>query len=1022
MNGDGLADVVIGAPGHFDLPGHEVYPSAVVYYGSGSPPYLTAPTTLPSSPCLGDFQLLSAFGGSVSTAGDVDGDGIYDVIIGAPGETYGSSTTRNGEVCIFPGHSGTGVSASSFYRILAPDPNPLPPLSAIRSFGASVSTAGDVNGDGIHDVLIGAPFSVTIPQSGNGAGAVFLYRGTAGAAPTLSWVQPGDNANANFGASVANAGDLNGDGFADVVVGAPHNSAYQSNAGAVFVFHGADSASGIAVPANYCDPSNVFTTIPAQYCEFGPSAGALLGTSVATAGDLNADGYADAAIGIAGFPSTLGGLSAVEIVYGRGDGSYVLGDPVLSSEAIISVATAGDTDGDGFSEVLIGVPTYNGGQTNEGLVSLYRGTANPPQTNTPWQFAPTNSARTGDSIATPDVNGDGRADIVIGVLGFDNGLTDPGRGVRVLHAAVRELLVAAADHRQRQHDLLGAVAGAQLGLSVANAGDVNNDGVEDLIVGSPGDSRALVLNGSLGGLPFSVSQNLIGTAGTRFGQSLTGAGDVNGDGFADVVIGAPLDETSGALADEGVARLLRGSAGGLVATSWAAHSAQAGAQYGGRVSGAGDVNRDGYSDVLVAAPLYAGNIGPFPTTTGLVSAVPRWAEWPRDDSCLVSHGRRLGRESQPDRPGPRLHRRRRCRRLQRSVAPIDQLLGAQLARAAGLPGQGDAPLFLASLPGVTAAGGDVTGDGLSDLVVGDSGALTANLFAGPIASTTPIWTLTGPANSEFGGRVATGDVNGDGISDVLVGAPGFDNAFADAGRVSLYLANLGAGDNGFSLQPFQSELVPPGCNFCLLKSIALLGRTTSSPQNFFVSANAHSAAGSTRLRFQWEVKSLGSALNGAGLGQNGPVGVLGAFQVVSSSPIPAPTPRPRSTGGCASRPTTRSSRARAGSRSPATARTRVTCAASRIRTATASPTPPTTARPSRAPTRRTRTATASETCATTAATSRTRESLRTRLASSPRIRGPRSPAASATTTTTAGATCATPTSRAYPVSWSAPAT
>ena len=431
LNGDGRADVVVGAPGISTFtataPGY-----AVVYYGQATAPYLGSPISLPSTACITGVAASTAdFGFSVSTAGDVDADGVDDVMIGAPSTLLSSDVPpkRTGMVCIFPGHAGTGISASSSYHLLAPDPLSTPPFGRISGFGASVSTAGDVNGDGIRDVLIGAPSSQTATS---GVGATFLYRGTGGS-PALSWVQAGDNANANFGTSVANAGDLNGDGFADIVIGAPHNGAYLANSGAVFIFHGADSASGISVPATDCDPSNIYTTIPAQYCDFGPAAGAQMGASVATAGDLNADGYADVAVGMPGVSNALGGTGAVEIIYGHNAGGYVFGDQVLTVDVTslgsglgASVATAGDTDGNGFSELLAGTPGHASGQVEEGLVTLWAGSANPPPNSTVWQFAPANAARTGDSLATADVNGDGRSDVVIGAPLFDGGASDQG--------------------------------------------------------------------------------------------------------------------------------------------------------------------------------------------------------------------------------------------------------------------------------------------------------------------------------------------------------------------------------------------------------------------------------------------------------------------------------------------------------------------------------------------------------------------------------------------------------------------
>ena len=887
VNGDGLADVVIGAPGHFDLPGHEVYPYAVVYYGSATPPYLTNPTTLPSAPCLGDFQLGSTFGGAVSTAGDVDADGIDDVIVGAPGETYSG---RFGEVCIFPGHSGTGVSASSFYRILAPDPTPLPPLADVRAFGASVSTAGDVNGDGIPDVLIGAPSSATTLKSGTGA--VFLYLGTTGAAPTLSWVQPGDNTGGNFGASVANAGDMNGDGLADIVVGAPHNSAYLSNAGAVFIFHGAANATGIAVPASDCDPPNTLTTIPAQYCEFAGSAGAQLGSSVATAGDLNADGYADAAIGESGFASLLGGKSAVNIIYGRGDGSYVFGDQVLSTEAIISVATAGDTDGNGFSELLIGKPSYSNGQSGEGLVSLFSGSANPPPATTVWNFAPANAARAGDSIATADVNGDGRADILIGAPLFDGGATDQGAvfvfetPVSVSPSAPLPTTVNAT------HTYLGPSANANLGQSVANAGDVNDDGFEDVLIGAPGVDQVTLLLGSSTGLPATTSSSQLLTvhSGTRFGQSVAGVGDVNGDGYADVVIGAPNDETAGTLADEGVAYLFLSLRNQLGWTPvWSTHSGVAGAHLGGVVAGAGDTNGDGRSDVLVAAPDLSVPSGGFSVRVGLaelflgvggpggLANTPAWTiQGFGSIANGTSEGGDLGPAGDIDADG---------------LADfwVQEVVSGRFGahNILVLRGQPSGVAVLgAVLTGLTAAPGDLNGDGKTDLVVGDSSALSVNAYLGPFASTVPFWTLAGPAGSEFGARLGTGDVNGDGTSDVLVGAPGFDGSVTDGGRVSLYLGNAPIYDDGLMVQPLQQELLPPGCvNGCLSRVVQPGTKTTGAPGQIILTEVARNPGGSTTLDFQWELQPLGTPLGGVETARTGNTFGLVGPSILAGTPV-----------------------------------------------------------------------------------------------------------------------------------------
>jgi hypothetical protein len=907
VNGDGLADVVIGAPTGFGSGGY-----AQVWKGAATG-VLHDPVTLNSTDCFNTFATGTQFGASVATAGDVDGDGFDDVIVGEPGLVIDAS--RSGVICLFRGGQPSGgpsssVSPSVRWEISAFTSLQVPtsPVTTCNSFGASVSTAGDVNGDGLADIIVGAPGAADAASGATAVGAAYVFLGSS-TQPSPSWLpvwtQMGDTLSdsshpfvtGDFGASVANAGDVNGDGFADVIVGEPlHNGAsgFHSEAGAVYLFHGTNSGSGIAVPVNDCDPSNTFTSVPAQYCEFGVAAGALLGSSVATAGDLNGDGYADAVIGMPGWANSLGGTGAVEFLYGRADGQYTLAvsEQILTSEATgfslalgSAVATAGDINGDGFSDIIVGVGSHSNGQSGEGMASVYRGSGNPPQTSTLWNFAPDNAARAGDSIATADVNCDGRSDIIIGAPGFDNGLTDQGA---VFAFYTPQSVLSTPTTASASRSYFGNATGAQLGQSVARAGDINDDGCEDVIAGAPGISHAYLYRGSLSGLPLVASQDLAGTSGTRFGQSVAGAGDVNGDGLADVVIGAPLDETSVALADEGVARLYLGSGGGtLVASTWSAHSGQAGAQLGSSVAIVGDVNRDGYSDVLVGAPLYTVPFGSFSIAVGLVElfrgspegpeTTPVWSTTGGGSLIHTNVGGDLGYIGDVDGDGFSDFW------IQKTGVSRGEATGVLVYRgqASGVPA------FLTNFSGLTAAGGDVNGDGLTDLVVGNSSTLTAQVFAGPLTSVTPIWTLTGPANSEFGGRLATGDVNGDGAADVLVGAPAFDNSFTDAGRVSLYLGNVGIYDDGIRVGPFQDD---GNCFLCLIRNISLLGRPTTSPNAFIFGMTAHSAAGTARMRLQWESKPLSSVFDGTFLGLGALIGPASSWGLSAGLPLPTAAP------------------------------------------------------------------------------------------------------------------------------------
>ena len=166
----------------------------------------------------------------MATAGDVNGDGYADVIVGAP--NYDNGQTDEGRAFVYYG-SASGLSTTANWTAES--------NQASAYFGYSVATAGDVNGDGYADVIVGAP---NYDNGQTDEGRAFVYHGSAsGLSATANWTAESNQASAYFGYSVATAGDVNGDGYADVIVGAPNYDNGQTDEGRAFVYHG--SASGL---------------------------------------------------------------------------------------------------------------------------------------------------------------------------------------------------------------------------------------------------------------------------------------------------------------------------------------------------------------------------------------------------------------------------------------------------------------------------------------------------------------------------------------------------------------------------------------------------------------------------------------------------------------------------------------------------------------------------------------------------------------------------------------------------------
>ncbi|MCB9516841.1 MAG: FG-GAP repeat protein [Candidatus Latescibacteria bacterium] len=349
-------------------------------------------------------QALASLGISVSTAGDVNGDGYSDVVVGA--YLYDDGETDEGAAFLYLGSAG-GPSTVAAWTATGGQ--------AGAKFGQSVAAAGDVNGDGYDDVIVGA---LAYDDGETDEGRVFLYLGGPdGLSATPAWTAESDQAGAFFGLPVATAGDVNGDGYADLLVGALLYDHGESDEGAAFLYLGGPAGPGAS--PDWIGECNVATS--------------YYGSSLGTAGDVNGDGYDDV---IVGAPQYTDGQTFEGAAFVYSGGPAGLSDLPLwiaeSDQAVAhlgaAVAGAGDVNGDGYADVVVGAPLYDDGQSNEGKAFVYLGGPLGPSATPDWSAHSGQAlAQFGASVATAgDVDGDGYADVAIGVPFWDDGQTDEG--------------------------------------------------------------------------------------------------------------------------------------------------------------------------------------------------------------------------------------------------------------------------------------------------------------------------------------------------------------------------------------------------------------------------------------------------------------------------------------------------------------------------------------------------------------------------------------------------------------------
>lgn len=447
-------------------------------------------------------------------------------------------------------------------------------INAGDGSGVTVSGAGDVNGDGLADVIIGAPNAD--PNGLNSAGQSFVVFGkTDGAMVDLSNLGSGgfriDGANSNdvFGVSVSGAGDVNGDGLADLIVGAilaDPNGVY--NAGASFVIFGKTSNTTVSL-------NNLGT---GGFRIDGFTSSILSGRSVSGAGDVNGDGLADLIVG-ANYAEPTGDSAEGEsyVVFGKADSSSIilnnLGSGGFRIEGIdeddqsgFSVSGAGDVNGDGLADLIVGAYAADpNGVVLSGESYVIFGKSN----GTTVELSNLgiggfrldgidNSDRSGRSVSgAGDVNGDGLADLIVGAS-----YADYSAGECYVVFGKMNLTTVDLDNLGSEGFRIDGIDSYDYaGASVSGAGDVNGDGLADLIVGASsadpnGNSNAgesYVVFGKTNGTPVDLAT--LGTGGFQIngidggdssGFSVSGAGDVNGDGSADLIVGAFNADPNGA--------------------------------------------------------------------------------------------------------------------------------------------------------------------------------------------------------------------------------------------------------------------------------------------------------------------------------------------------------------------------------------------------------------------------------------------------------------------------------------------
>jgi methionine-rich copper-binding protein CopC len=841
VNGDGLADVIVGSQGYSPLTGSSAGRSYVVFGKTGSSTINLSAVEAGSGGFVINGQAASDYSGiDVGYAGDVNGDGLSDLIV---------SSTSAGKTYVVFGKTGTmGVDLSAVasgnggYAVVG---------STSGGFGSSVSSAGDLNGDGLSDLLIGAG-SETVGAA-SAAGRTYVVYGqtgtaainiTAVSAGSGGFVINGQSSTDFFGSSVSNAGDLNGDGYDDLIVGAYSSDSIAGvNAGKSYVIYGGSQfiSGNIATGTGTASDELVIgtsgndtltgnggvdrfnagkgnDTVVLQASDVTNLANNVVGsvkamvdggtgfdtlqvsaagvnldmTAISNAGgmasegqsrinsieriNLGADATANTLTITAKDVNDMADFNSIRL--GASDDgktwSNVTGTALSATtkfHQVVVEGTSADTLNLGSGFALVG--TVNNGTAT---YNVYQNTAKNSQviadsaiTNVVMDLAPT-------LVSTSPVDNSNVAFADVGnnlTLTFNEVVTK-GTGLIQLYNASTNALVESFDAASSSlvtgwgtstltinpsANLLGAT-GYYVKVAPTAVQDLGGNayaGITDTTTFNFG------VLGSDGSIP--VVPPYGGTANSLLGWSVSSAGDVNGDGYDDVIVGAKNEDAT----YKGAAYVIYGNAsgvgvsvtGGTIASSLGFKISGGVSDFlGNSVTGIGDVNGDGFADLLVA--------------TDKVNSTTN------TDAAYVVYGSATNAN------------------VDLASGTIPSGVGYKL-----VGGTGNFNIF-----NEIAGAGDFNGDGLADMIVsghatsGPGGAYvvygktsysTLNLGAGTIAASDGI-KITGSTTDGLGWSVSgAGDVNGDGLSDVIISTSTNPSAFVVYGTTSTASIDLSSG-------------------------------------------------------------------------------------------------------------------------------------------------------------------------------------------------------------------------------------